>query len=230
MHKIDIGDVFGDLVVLDVFSNTKKCGNKYRAAKCRCVVCGATGHTDVWKLVKNKVKSCKGYKRRVEDFTNYSVAYTHNLEKVFVSKEDKDILEVSSLHTDEAGYFITKLNSKNKRIHLIISERIYGEFEIIDHKDRDKSNCRRNNLRRSTRKQNNRNMPLKKMKTKTSKYKGVYYSKETINKWQSSITVDGEKILLGRYDSEMQAAIVYDEYALIYHKEFACTNTMLGLL
>jgi hypothetical protein len=35
---------------------------------------------------------------------------------------------------------------------------------------------------------------------------------------------------LGRFDSALQAALKYDEAAIKYHCEFACTNKMLGLL
>ncbi|RIJ63619.1 AP2 domain-containing protein [Rummeliibacillus sp. POC4] len=49
----------------------------------------------------------------------------------------------------------------------------------------------------------------------TSKYKGVYWRKDT-NKWQAKIGIDGKTKYLGCYAREEEAAIVYNNAALKY--------------
>jgi len=44
------------------------------------------------------------------------------------------------------------------------------------------------------------------------------------NKWQALIMINRKKTYIGNYESEEEAAKVYDEYALKYHGNKAKTN------
>ena len=54
----------------------------------------------------------------------------------------------------------------------------------------------------------------------TSKYLGVSWSKKR-KKWIAQININGKVKFLGRFDSEVLAAEIYDQYAIKNHKDFA---------
>lgn len=94
---------------------------------------------------------------------------------------------------------------------------------IWEHKDLDGTNHQRSNLRLATRSQNgaNRNKP----KNNTTGYKGVkkleYRGRVT---WQARITVEGQAITIGTYDTIEKAADAYDKAAIKHFGEFARLN------
>jgi len=93
---------------------------------------------------------------------------------------------------------------------------------LVDHKNGDGLDNRRDNLRLATRSQNQCNKP--KIKTKaTSQYVGVNFEKSR-GQWAARIKHNNKQIWLGRFDSEIDAAKVYDEAAKKYHGEFARLN------
>lgn len=77
---------------------------------------------------------------------------------------------------------------------------------IVDHKNRNTLDYRRDNLRFLTDTQNRYNSLRK---NKTSQFKGVYWSKDR-NKWRSAIRKDGQRFNLGCFDSPVMAAQIYD--------------------
>ena len=79
---------------------------------------------------------------------------------------------------------------------------------------------RRANLRFCTRSQNNMN---RRPSMKTSKYKGVYFRKDT-GKWRAEIKADGCRSNIGCYGTEESAAIAYNEAAKSLHGEYARLN------
>lgn len=121
------------------------------------------------------------------------------------------------------------VKSYNKKAHPEKLTRAYMHRVImyakagltIDHIDGDGLNNRKSNLRLCLHKNNRRNS--KKHKDGTSKLKGVYWQKSAF-KWHAQIKVDGEKIYLGVFHNEIDAARAYDIAARKYFKEFARTN------
>src|SRR2546425_1516194 len=91
----------------------------------------------------------------------------------------------------------------------------------VDHEDRDGLNNRRYNLRVATHDDNQRNRSCQKRNNRTSQYKGVCLEK---GKWRVRIRVNGKNIEIGRFDSELQAALAYDKAAREHYGEFACCN------
>lgn len=91
-----------------------------------------------------------------------------------------------------------------------------------DHIDGDTLNNQRHNLRACTRSENNCN--TRSRKGSTSKYKGV--SRYHNGKWQVSIGNNKKSIWLGVFDSEIDAALAYNEAAKKYHGEFARLNEL----
>ena len=95
-----------------------------------------------------------------------------------------------------------------------------GQF--IDHIDHNGLHNRKENLRLASMAQNSWNK-RKQRGNHTSKYKGVcFYTRE--QKWGARIQANGNKIFLGMFTNEIDAAKVYDKAARKYYGEFAYLN------
>ena len=90
-----------------------------------------------------------------------------------------------------------------------------GEIAKVDDLDN-----RRENLRLCNARQSGFNMPKRKS---ASQYKGVHWNKRD-KKWYAHIGVDSKLKHIGYYDSEIEAAIAYNNAAKKYHGEFARLN------
>ncbi len=94
--------------------------------------------------------------------------------------------------------------------------------EQIDHKNLNRLDNQRSNLRFATYAQNMYNR-RKNNSTYSSRYKGVsWYSRD--KKWRSQIQFAGKLHCIGKFQSELEAALAYDEAARKHHGEFANTN------
>ncbi len=90
----------------------------------------------------------------------------------------------------------------------------------VDHIDRNGLNNMRGNLRLATRAQNGYNC-IRFVASRASAYKGVSRHR---HKWQASIHVDKRCIGLGTFQTEVEAAIAYNQAARELHGEFAYLN------
>lgn len=91
----------------------------------------------------------------------------------------------------------------------------------IDHANHNGLDNRRSNLRICSHSQNLCNqMPTTGC---TSHYKGVYWHKNE-NNWMARIAFRGQRLYLGSFDIEIEAAKAYDKKAKELFGEFALTN------
>jgi hypothetical protein len=97
----------------------------------------------------------------------------------------------------------------------------------VDHINRNGLDNRRRNLRLHN--GQHENMRNQRARTGTSSFKGVSRRSDG-KKWVATITVDGERIHIGSFESEREAAIAYDTHARSLHGRFSSTNRKLGLL
>jgi hypothetical protein len=117
------------------------------------------------------------------------------------------------------GQMISPKDSKIVQLHRLIMDAPKGL--LVDHRNGDSLDNRRANLRLATYSQNQYNK--RKRKNTSSRFRGVYFNKEH-RKWAAFISVAGKKTYLGYFDSEIEAARVYDEAAKKHHGEFVRLN------
>lgn len=95
---------------------------------------------------------------------------------------------------------------------------------LVDHRNHNTLDNRKENLRIATRAQN---MWNRKNTCGSSKYKGVYWHKSS-KKWQCAAYLDNKGIFIGTYETEELAAKAYNIKALELYGEFACLNIIEG--
>jgi len=112
-------------------------------------------------------------------------------------------------------------------LHRAIIERLTGKIPhkaLVDFKNRDVRDNRRDNLRLATVAQDRTNMVKKKWRGKcSSRYKGVVWHKHTA-KWRAMITISRKQYQLGGFTSEIAAARAYNAAALKMFGAFARVN------
>jgi len=90
----------------------------------------------------------------------------------------------------------------------------------VDHKNGDGLNCVRSNLRPATGSQNCSN---RLSRATLSPYRGVI-PKNNCERWEAYIKVDQKRKYLGLFTSAEDAALAYNNAALLYFGEFAVLN------
>jgi hypothetical protein len=90
----------------------------------------------------------------------------------------------------------------------------------VDHRNGNGLDNRRANLRVASRSLNNANS---RGRAGTSRFKGVSWCRRD-NRWQAGIQQNGQRKALGRFDTEVDAALAYDEAARSLFGEFARLN------
>ena len=129
---------------------------------------------------------------------------------IYISKEK--ILKQSVL---TSGYYVVNLTKNKKQkvftIHQLVAIAFLNHTPekydfIVDHINNNKLDNRVENLQVITQRENT----SKDRRNKTSNYTGVYWYKPS-NKWRANIYINGKSIHLGRFDSEYEAHLKYQE-------------------
>lgn len=92
----------------------------------------------------------------------------------------------------------------------------------VDHKNRIRWDNRRGNLRIATISQNRGNK-LRHARSRASQYKGVRMVNHSV-KWEARTSSNGKDIRMGIFETEIEAAAAYNDYALKTFGEFSCLN------
>ena len=92
---------------------------------------------------------------------------------------------------------------------------------VVDHINGNGLDNRKKNLRIITAKENSARILRRKGKVKN--YRGVKYDLDR-NKWHASINNNGKVTFIGRYNTEVEAALAYDRQSLIMNRNNAILN------
>ena len=160
--------------------------------------------------------------RSISGYINYQVSNIGRVRNVNTAR-------ILCPRLEKTGYHRIGL-CKNGIQHIFLTHRLVAiEFidnpnnkEHVDHIDGNKINNTILNLRWVNRSQNMMNS-RKRMTNASSTYKGVTFDKRT-GKWKVGITVNKNRIHLGYFENEKDAAREYNEACEQYHCEFAQLN------
>ncbi len=112
-------------------------------------------------------------------------------------------------------------HEKGKRIYLHRAIMQPSEGMVVDHKNRNKLDNTRENLLVCTQMENSQNRS--KRNGSSSRFLGVNYHKRS-RKWTARITFEGERLFLGYFVDEVEAARAYDRKAVELFGDFARLN------
>jgi len=146
-----------------------------------------------------------------------------------VDDEDYEYLSQWKWYADVKPYTVYAARAIRKngiktsiRMHAIILGLNKGE--ICDHIDHNGLNNQKANIRKCNASENAKNR--RSSINSKSKYLGVFPSFRKNNPWRAQIKVNGNKISLGNYKQEINAAMAYDVAAIKYYKEYANLNIL----
>lgn len=141
-----------------------------------------------------------------------------------IDEKNYELVSKYKWSLDSKGYARTNIIvGKNKYRFQSLHRLLMGnpEGKHIDHIDGDPLNNQMSNLRICTCRQNAQNRGIK-----LQRYKGVKKQRNCLNRYVSRITVNGERIKLGSYDTPEEAARAYNDAASFYFGEFARLNVL----
>jgi hypothetical protein len=131
----------------------------------------------------------------------YYIGYTQSGKEFYFDKEDYDLVSQYCWDIDNSnGYAktIDKINHTGKLyLHRLVMGCKKGDGIIIDHIDRNRTDCRKSNMRVVNSSQNTMNSCIR--SDNISGVKGVYWNSRK-NKWTARITANKLDIFLGNYD------------------------------
>jgi hypothetical protein len=163
--------------------------------------------SEIWKAIPNyegiyEVSNLGNVKSLSREIFNYLGSY--------ISEE-----KIMKQHINQ-GYKRVNLSKNNKlkniKVHQLVAMAFLNHIPdgthklVVDHINNNPLDNRFENLQIIT----NRDNASKDKLNYTSKYTGVFWDKER-NKWQSKIHINGKTIFLGRFLSEQEAHLKYQE-------------------
>lgn len=187
---------------------------------CRCE-CGTIRAVHGWMLKSGKTISCGCYNREVNasrgkkyntfDLSGkYGIGYTSKNEMFYFDKEDYDKIKNYCWYINHHGYLMARRINENRVV--LFHRLVFNEpNQIIDHKNHNKLDNRKENLRLCTAQQNNMNR---------SHVKGITYHKRD-KKWQATIGYNYQHIHLGYFDTEEEAIKARKQAENLYFGQYS---------
>jgi hypothetical protein len=130
----------------------------------------------------------------------------------------------------EDGYRRVRVDGKYFYVHRLVwfycTNKEVPDDLFIDHIDGNRLNNSISNLRLATSLENQYNKF--RQANGTSKYKGVWFDSKK-NVWKSSIRINGKRLYIGQFDTEILAALAYDSVAIQVQREFTKLNILTEL-
>lgn len=124
------------------------------------------------------------------------------------------------------GYPVSRIRRELIYLHIMIVQPPPGL--TVDHEDRDRLNNLEENLRLATKSEQLYNSGLR--SDSTSGFKGVTFEPRGRRHWRARILNPEGRAIVRYFYTPEEAARQYDEWAIEFRGEWACTNEMLMLL
>lgn len=155
-----------------------------------------------------------------------AIVKTSNGKDILCDDEDVELLESKSWYGGKNVFTSTRIDGK--LVSLPIARFLLNPPDdlFVDHVNRNPYDNRRCNLRLATQSQNEANKGKARSKNgekPTSSYKGVSYHRRD-KRWVASIDWLRSRRQLGRFKTDIEGAIAYDNAAIELHGEFAVLN------
>jgi hypothetical protein len=128
------------------------------------------------------------------------------------SPEDYDFLMKYMWRCNQYGYVKGNINGFQKNMHRVVMNA--SKTQIVDHKNHERHDNRRENLRFVTAAENAQNR--KKCDRASSRYRGVSFCKLT-KKYRSFFQANKQRIFIGEFTKEEDAAEEFDVY--VFHNK-----------
>lgn len=170
----------------------KECNNKtYAKGLCR-------KHYDKLRNYGDPLHKTRKDKNNIilyDDYAEIELSNTGNY--AVIDLDDVDRVRYHKWYEKDDGYVSSVINGKSINLHTFLLGKNF-EYEMIDHKDRNRLNNKKSNLRYASRIENSRNKGIQ--TNNTSGVVGVSWHKQH-QKWYARITVNKKPIFLGLFDS-----------------------------
>lgn len=134
-----------------------------------------------------------------------------------IDKSDYHLIEGKNLSITPNGYITFTFKKKRILLHRLIMDAPDGM--VVDHRNHDTKDNRRENLRLCTHAENGKN----KRPSGLRKYKGVT---KQANGYACLMNIKKKFTHLGTYDTPEEAALAYNRKATELFGEFACLNVI----
>jgi hypothetical protein len=131
---------------------------------------------------------------------------------ILVDEENKHLLE-QTWYVNKRGYVQRDVKRKNRKrylLHRVIMNAKKGQ--LVDHKNGNKLDNRKENLRIVTKSENNHNA-IGLNKRNTSGYRGVTWDKKK-NKWMAQGCVNSKHKFIGYFETAKEASIAAQKWRL----------------
>lgn len=148
-------------------------------------------------------------------------------ESALVDDNDYMFLMQWAWYCDNGSYAARTVQAqgvhRSVRMHNILLPQLPGF--VVDHKNGNPLDNRKLNLRHVTSEQNSHNSRPPRVRNKTSQFKGVSRNGPSYKKpWQAYFKHNGRRVVVGHFDSEIEAAKAYNTAILKHRGEFAWLN------
>jgi len=228
---LERGMKFGRLTVIEVnenskFRNNKKIRPSMWKYKCVCD-CGNTKSISKDSLVGDHTKSCgclsieelRGRRKgnKIEICENHIKIFLSNCNKfTLIDKEDYEKVKDYTWSLNNLFY----VRARDKDRNIITLHRLIMGFPknmLVDHRDHNTLNNKKQNLRICTQQQNlmNSKIPI----NNSSGHKGVSWC-ERLKRWRAYIKLDKKQIYLGSYNDKQDAIKAREEAEIKYFGEY----------
>ena len=223
-----INNRYGKLTVVKKAENYYDKNGKYKDSRwlCQCD-CGNQIIVRKSSLTSGCTQSC-GCLRKYNTYNlsgDFGIGYTSKGDEFYFDLDDYNLIKDYCWFSSH-DYICTLIDGEIVPIYRVVLN-VTNPQMLVDHRNHNKADNRKNNLRIATDSQNNMNKS--KQSNNTSGVTGVVWYKFT-NKWKSQIKINGKNIHLGYFSNFNDAVKARKEAEEKYFGEYSYDNSMNGVL